>query len=73
MPSHQNLDRYLQRTLSRRRLTEGKVWLFRSAIDRSGQLSKNPMRHADVYWMLLISRKRFIPSHAKPLVSRAQR
>ena len=33
-------------------LNDPKGWLFRSAIGRTKQLSKNPMRQADVYRMI---------------------
>jgi site-specific recombinase XerD len=52
MPCHHNLDEYLLAYIDHAQLVEGKGWLFRSAIGRTGQLSKNPMRQADVYRMI---------------------
>ena len=55
-PCHHNLDEYLHAYMDQGQLTEPKGWLFRSANGRSGQLSTNPMRQADVYRMLLDGR-----------------
>jgi len=52
MPCHHNLDKYLHEYLEGAQLSGAKGWLFRSAIGRSGLLSKNPMRQADVYRMI---------------------
>ncbi len=52
MPCHHNLDEYLHAYIDRAGLVDAKGWLFRSAIGRTGQLSKNPMRQADVYRMI---------------------
>ena len=52
MPCHHNLDEYLHAYIEQALLVDAKGWLFRSAIGRSGQLSKNPMRQADVYRMI---------------------
>ena len=52
MPCHHNLDEYLHAYIDQAQLIDGKGWLFRSAIGRTGQLSKNPMRQADVYRMI---------------------
>ena len=52
MPCHHNLDEYLHAYIEQAQLADPKGWLFRSAIGRTGQLSKNPMRQADVYRMI---------------------
>ena len=52
MPCHHNLDEYLHAYIEQAQLVEAKGWLFRSAIGRTGQLSKNPMRQSDVYRMI---------------------
>ncbi len=52
MPCHHNLDEYLHAYIDQAELGDSKGWLFRSAIGRSGQLSKKPMRQADVYRMI---------------------
>jgi integrase len=52
MPCHHNLDEYLHAYIDQAQLADGKGWLFRSAIGRTGQLSKNPMRQSDVYRMI---------------------
>ena len=52
MPCHHNLDEYLHAYIDQAQLADGKGWLFRSAIGRTGQLSNNPMRQADVYRMI---------------------
>ena len=52
MPCHHNLDEYLHAYVDQAQLTDPKGWLFRSAIGRTGQLSTNPMRQADVYRMI---------------------
>ena len=52
MPCHHNLDEYLHAYIEQGQLIDGKGWLFRSAIGRTGQLSERPMRQADVYRMV---------------------
>ena len=52
MPCRHNLDEYLHAYIGQEQLVDGKGWLFRSAIGRAGQLSKNPMRQVDVYRMI---------------------
>ena len=52
MPCHHNLDEYLHAYIEQAHLVDGKGWLFRSAIGRTGHLSTNPMRQADVYRMI---------------------
>jgi len=52
MPCRHNLDEHLHAYIEQAQLVDGKGWLFRSAIGRAGQLSKNPMRQADVYRMI---------------------
>ena len=52
MPCHHNLDEYLHAYIDQAQLVDGKGWLFRSAVGRTGRLSKNPMRQADVYRMI---------------------
>jgi site-specific recombinase XerD len=52
MPCHHKLDEYLHAYIDGAQLVEGKGWLFRSAMGRTGQLSKNPMRQSDVYRMI---------------------
>jgi len=52
MPCHHNLDEYLHAYVDQAQLADGKGWLFRSAIGRTGQLSTRPMRQADVYRMI---------------------
>jgi integrase len=52
MPCHHNLDEYLHAYIDQAQLVDGKGWLFRSAIGRTGALSERPMRQADVYRMI---------------------
>ena len=52
MPCHHNLDEYLHAYVEQAQLVDPKGWLFRSAIGRTGQLAKGPMRQADVYRMI---------------------
>ena len=52
MPCHHNLDEYLHAYIDGAQMGDGKGWLFRSAIGRTGQLSQRPMRQADVYRMI---------------------
>ena len=52
MPCHHNLDEYLHAYIEQAQLVDGKGWLFRSATGKSGRLSTNSMRQADVYRMI---------------------
>ena len=52
MPCHHNLEAYLHEYIDAAGLTEAKGWLFRSAAGRTGKLSSNPLRQADVYRMI---------------------
>ena len=52
MPCHHNLDEYLHAYIEKAGLVDSKGWLFRSAIGKSGRLTNNPMRQADVYRMI---------------------
>jgi integrase len=53
MPGHRNLDEYLQAYVEDARLGAApKGHLFRTAIDRTEQLSERPMSQADVYRMI---------------------
>ena len=52
MPCHHNLDEYLHAYIEGAQLADGKGWLFRSAIGRTGALSERPMRQSDVYRMI---------------------
>lgn len=52
MPCHHNLDEYLHRYIEAAGLDQAKGYLFRSVKGRTGQLTEQPMRRADVYRMI---------------------
>ncbi|MDB6061773.1 MAG: int [Verrucomicrobiaceae bacterium] len=52
MPCHHILDEYLHVYMEETQSTEGKQFLFRTAIGRTNQLSERPMLQADVYRMI---------------------
>ena len=52
MPCHHNLDEYLHAYMDGAGLTDGKSYLFRTVLGRSGKLSENPMTQPDVYRMI---------------------
>ena len=52
-PCHHNLDEYLPAYVEGAQLAgDGKGWLFRTAVGRTGQLSERPLSQADVYRMI---------------------
>jgi site-specific recombinase XerD len=52
MPCHHNLEAWLHEYIEGARLGGAKTPLFRSIAGRSGRLSDNPMRQADVFRMI---------------------
>jgi integrase/recombinase XerD len=53
MPTHHNLDRYLEEYIAAAGITENrKSPLFRTTKGRSGELTSNPMTQPDVYRMI---------------------
>jgi len=52
MPCHDNLDAYLHAYIDSAGLVDGKGFLFRTAVARTGQLSERPMSQADAYRMI---------------------
>ena len=52
MPCHHNLDEYLHAYIEQAQLVDARGRLFRSAAERTRQLSAQPMRQADVYRMI---------------------
>lgn len=52
MPCHHNLEAWLHAYIDGAELGDGKGYLFRTAVARSGQLSERPMGQADVFRMI---------------------
>lgn len=53
VPCHHNLEEYLQTYIEGAQLgTDGKAYLFRTALGRTKRLSERPMSQADVYRMI---------------------
>ena len=52
MPCHHNLEAWLHAYIEAAQLTDGKGYLFRTVVGRTGQLSERPMAQADAFRMI---------------------